>query len=373
MKVVMVSKALVTAAYRRKAAEIAALGVDLTVIVPPSWRDSRGVQRVGQQIAQEYKLTVAPVLLNGHFHLHFYPTLARRLAQIQPDLLHMDEEPYNLATWLALRAAHRLGIPSLFFCWQNIQRQYPPPFRWMEQNSYQWARHAIAGNVEAATVLQRKGYRGPLSIIPQFGVDPALFQPAPHASACEADSPNPLRIGYAGGLVAEKGIDILLQACALLKGAWNLHIVGSGAQESALRELAATLGIIDKVQFEARRSSLAMPPFYQGLDLFVLPSRTMPNWKEQFGRVLIEAMACGVAVVGSDSGEIPNVIGDAGCIFPEGNAHALHACLQELLDAPTKRCALAQAGRRRVLAHFTMQQVAQKTVQVYQQMMDSQS
>lgn len=367
----MVSKALVTAAYQRKAAEIAALGVDLTVIVPPYWRDSRGTQRIDAQSAQAYKLIVAPVLLNGHFHLHFYPTLARRLAQIRPDLLHMDEEPYNLATWLALRAAQRLDIPSLFFGWQNIYRQYPPPFRWMEQNSYQWARHAIAGNAEAAAVLKCKGYRGPLSIIPQFGVDPALFQPAPSPHVYAADLSVPLRIGYAGGLVTEKGIDILLQACSLLKGDWRLHILGSGAQEASLRELATQLGVIDKVQFEARRSSLAMPQFYQGLDLFVLPSRTMPNWKEQFGRVLIEAMACGVAVVGSDSGEIPNVIGDAGCIFPEGDASALKASVQELLDAPAQRCALAKAGRQRVLDNFTMQQVAQKTAQVYAQMMGS--
>ena len=71
MKVVMVSKALVTEAYRRKAEEIAALGVDLTVIVPPSWRDSRGTHQVGKQNANGYTLIVAPMLLNGHFHLHF--------------------------------------------------------------------------------------------------------------------------------------------------------------------------------------------------------------------------------------------------------------------------------------------------------------
>ena len=368
MKVVMVSKALVTEAYRRKAAELAALGINLTVIVPPSWHDSRGAQQVGTQTAQGYELIVAPVRMNGHFHLYFYPGLAHRLAQLRPDLLHMDEEPYNLATWLALRAAHRLAIPSLFFSWQNIYRQYPPPFRWMEQNNYQWARHAIVGNTEAAAVLERKGYSGALSIIPQFGVDPNLFRPGQRQPDHADNLPNPLRIGYAGGLLAEKGIDLLLQACALLKGDWRLHLVGSGAQEQALRDLTVALGIADKVDFRARLDSLEMPKFYQQLDVFVLPSRTTANWKEQFGRVLIEAMACGVTVVGSNSGEIPNVIGNAGCIFPEGDVHALQQCLQELLDAPAKRAALAETGRQRVLAHFTMRQVAQKTVQVYEQM-----
>jgi glycosyltransferase involved in cell wall biosynthesis len=108
-----------------------------------------------------------------------------------------------------------------------------------------------------------------------------------------------------------------------------------------------------------------MPAFYQGLDVFVLPSRTLPNWKEQFGRVLIEAMACAVPVVGSDSGEIPHVIGDGGLIFPEDDVEALHACLQQLAVDPAAREGLGAVGRARVLANFTMRAVAVQTVDLY--------
>jgi glycosyltransferase involved in cell wall biosynthesis len=198
-------------------------------------------------------------------------------------------------------------------------------------------------------------------VLPQFGVDPSIFTPASTSRTADA----PLRIGYAGGLLPEKGLDLLLQACAKLQGAWQLAVVGEGASRASLVALAAELGISSRVRFDVRLPSHAMPAFYQTLDLLVLPSRTLPTWKEQFGRVLIEAMACGVAVIGSNSGEIPNVVGDAGLLFPEGNVAALHGHLQRLLDAPLTCASMGQAGRARVLAHFTMQQIAAQTVEVY--------
>lgn len=357
----MVSKALVTSAYQRKAEEIARRGVKLTVLIPPSWRDRRGRQVATAHHTEGYTLRTIPLWLNGNFHLHLYPTLARELAQLQPDVLHMDEEPYNLATYLALGAAQRLGIPALFFTWQNLARNYPPPFAWWEKANYRRAGYALAGNQDAATVLQNKGYHGPLTVLPQFGVDPAIFHPASAARAADA----PLRIGYAGGLLPEKGLDLLLRACAALHGAWRLTFVGDGESRADLVALAAELGITDRVRFEPRLASHAMTTFYHAIDVFVLPSRTLPTWKEQFGRVLIEAMSCAVPVVGSNSGEIPNVMGEAGLCFAEGDADALRGQLQRLLDDPGLYAHLGQTGRARVLAHYTMQQIATQTVDVY--------
>ncbi|MFN8490360.1 MAG: glycosyltransferase [Caldilineaceae bacterium] len=361
----MVSKALVVGAYQRKAEEIARLGVDLTVFVPPAWQDRRGRQVVEWQHTAGYSLRVIPIQFNGNFHLHFYPTLARELAKLTPQIVHLDEEPYNVATWLGLRAAQHVGAQATFFTWQNLYRRYPPPFRWLEQANYRRAPLAIAGNQAAGEVLRRKGYQGTVAVIPQFGVDPAIFSPLPIAGP----RLGALQIGYAGGLLPEKGVDLLLRACAGLRGDWQLQVAGEGSERTRLQQLAVQLQMADRVRLGNRLTSAQMPDFYRTLDVLVLPSRTLPNWKEQFGRVLSEAMACGVAVVGSDSGEIPNVIGAAGLIFPEDDEAALRQQLQSLLDEPSERQRLSEAGRQRVLDCYTMARIAQQTVEVYQQLL----
>ena len=119
----------------------------------------------------------------------------------RPDVLHIDDEPYNLATWQALWLARRTGCRALFFSWQNIRRRYPPPFSLGERYVLRGADHAIAGTESAADVLRAKSYGGPLSVIPQFGIDPQLFRPP--------DSPLPPRpftLGYFGRLVPEKRV-----------------------------------------------------------------------------------------------------------------------------------------------------------------------
>jgi glycosyltransferase involved in cell wall biosynthesis len=144
-----------------------------------------------------------------------------------------------------------------------------------------------------------------------------------------------------------------------------LTLVGSGEELEALRKLASEGGIADRVTLGVRLPSAEMPDFYRSLDLLVLPSRTRPNWKEQFGRVLIEAMASGVPVLGSDSGEIPHVIGSAGVVFPEGDVGALRSQLQRLMQDRAARECLAAAGRERVLAQYTMAEIARQTVAAY--------
>lgn len=362
----MVSKACLVAAYRTKLEAIGSLpDVELTVIVPPSWREASGQVAFEPEPAQNYRLYVDPIRFNGNFHLHYYPRLRRRVQSWQPDILHMDEEPYNLATWLALRQARAVGAGFLFFSWQNIRRRYPYPFSRMERQVLQAADYAIVGNAASVTVWREKGYTGPCRVIPQFGVCPDTFQPAPG----QAERPTRV-IGSAGRrLVPEKGVDVLLQAAARLNGPWQLRIAGEGPARPDLEKLAATLGIADRVIFVGPLRSTDMPTFLHQIDVLALPSRTLPNWKEQFGRVLVEAMACAVPVLGSNSGEIPQVIGDGGLVFPEDDVATLAQQLQMVLDSAELRRQLGQAGRQRVRQHYTQEQIAAQTVAVYREIL----
>jgi len=238
----------------------------------------------------------------------------------------------------------------------------------------------LSGNAEGVDVWRAKGYAGPVEVIPQFGVDPDIFyrmlrpsRPSKPSVLLRRSARRPshheMVVGYIGRLVPEKGIDILLEAVARLQGPWELRILGSGPERDRLEKMAQWLGILPRVSFDLPIPSTQMPYYYSGLDVLVLPSRTRPNWKEQFGRVLVEAMACRRPVMGSDSGEIPNVIGDAGYVTPEGDAPALAGRLMDLAGNPSLRAELGARGRQRVLDHYTQRQIAHETYRVYRQLL----
>ena len=361
----MLSKACVVGTYQRKLELLAEQGIELTVAVPPHWRDERGTLALERTYTRGYRLVVLPLAFNGSFHLHFYPTFGRLVRRLRPDLVHLDEEPYNFATFHANLLARRSGARTLWFSWQNLKRNYPPPFAWMERYNLRHVEGAIAGSHSAAEVWRAKGYRGPMAVIPQFGVDPDLFTP-PQARE------GAVHFAYVGRLVEEKGVDLFLEALAQLpRGGWRATVLGSGPLEAALRAQAARLGLGGALTFRPPLPSTRMPDFFRSVDVLVLPSRTRPNWKEQFGRVLVEAMACEVAVVGAASGEIPHVIGEAGLLFPEGDAAALAAHLRRLLADGSLRRALGRRGRERVLANFTQEQVAARTAAFYRRLMEA--
>jgi len=364
LRVLMVSKACVVGEYQRKLEEIASdPDVELTVIVPPAWKDARGLLRLERAHTDGYRLLAEPIRFNGNFHLHHFPTLARRVSEFKPDIIHIDEEPYNYATYHALRIARRAGAKALFFSWQNINRRYPLPFARMERWVLDHADYGIAGTEEAADVWRAKGYQGKLAVIPQFGVDPEIFRPG------RRRGDDHFVIGCAGRLVKEKGLDLVIQAALTLPGRWLIRLAGDGPEREALAGLAGILNVGGSLEIIGPQPSAAMPDFYRGLDALVLAPRATPSWKEQFGRVLIEAMACGVPVVGARSGAIPEVIGEAGLTFAEGDIEGLRECLVSLAEHPRLRAQLGEAGRARVLANYTQAQVAARTVEVYKEMM----
>jgi glycosyltransferase involved in cell wall biosynthesis len=364
VKVLVVSKILVVAAYRRKLDELAARPEieRLVAVTPPEWREPGGRTLRFEPMTElaRYEMRVEPIRFNGSYHLFYWPTLGRVIRQVQPDLIHLDEEPYNLATFHGVRHAARAGIPLVFFTWQNLLRRYPPPFSWFEQRVFKRTAHAIAGSGEALEVLHRKGYRGDASVIPQFGVDPEMFSPS------TVPPPQPPTIGFIARLVEEKGVLVLLDALGRLPGEWRLHVIGVGPLEAHAKRKAASLGIADRVIWERGVPSTQVPERLRTFSVLVQPSLTRRHWKEQFGRALMEAMACGVPVVGSSSGEIPQVLGDAGLTVPEGDPVALRNALARLLGDCALRADLGRRCRARVLACFTHARIADQTIRAYE-------
>ncbi len=363
MRILMVSKALVTGVYQKKLEELAALpDVELLAIVPPFWTENRvGAIPLNRMFTNGYELAVEEMRFNGRHHAHYYPGLGTQMRRFKPDLVHIDEEPYNLVCAQATILAQRVKAKTIFFTWQNLDRRYPPPFSFFERYSYSRASYALAGNEDAKTILRRKGFVKPIEVIPQFGVDPDLFSRQERERDCGT-----FTIGYYGRLVPEKGIDTLIDAVAELPAHARLIIVGAGDSLSALKHQAQRLGLSGRVEFRGPVPTETIPELLAELDVVVVPSRTRPNWKEQFGRVIIESMACEVPVIGSDSGEIQHVIGNPDLVFPEGDSRELAERIQSLIDDPARTRQLGLSGRQRVLDHYTQGQIAAATHRVYQ-------
>jgi glycogen(starch) synthase len=138
---------------------------------------------------------------------------------------------------------------------------------------------------------------------------------------------------YLGRLVSDKGVDILLQALAMLKQQGispSLTIVGSGAESENLHLLTKELQIEMQVDFVGQKDRDQLVPLLNAHQIMVIPSR----WQEPFGVVALEGIACGCVVVGSAGGGLRDAIGDCGLTFPNGDAKALANILYDLLLQP---------------------------------------
>jgi glycosyltransferase involved in cell wall biosynthesis len=350
----------------------AATGWDVSIVAPSNWRNEYGdVYGDERWPAFDGELIPVPVRLPDNIILHTYRTsFAKLIRRVDPDVVYVHQEPYAASAaqvyfgnrWAGGRAAPR---PIGFYSAQNIAKRYPPPFRWTESWVLRASRFAFPVSATVAEVFHRKGFQGRSTVLP-LSIDPDVYRPAPDAHVArgellgDAPSDTPL-LGYLGRLVPEKGLATLLRAVGLLgEVPWRLALVGAGPMEAELRALAAALGVAGRVTFVGSVPHVRAPRLLSAFDALVLPSETQPNWKEQFGRVVLEAMACGTPVVGSDSGEIPVLIGDTGggITFCERDPADLATALRRLVTDPDLRDRLATAGRAAIADRYTVASVA---------------
>lgn len=307
--------------------------------------------------------------MTGRPHVMHYGRTLRRLVAEPWDLVHCWEEPFVTSGFQVARWVRSSQL--VYYTFQNLPKRYPPPFGWFERYGLRRSSGWIAAGRTVEQALEsRRGYpEKPHCIIP-LGVDVEVYRPNAQARAevyrsLGWSAAGPPVVGYLGRFVPEKGLNLLMKALDAQQSPWRALFVGGGQVEAELRNWAAGFAD-DRARIVSGVKHDAVPAHLNAMDLLAAPSQTTPRWKEQFGRMLIEAMACGIPVVGSDSGEIPFVVGGAGEIVGETDLPAWTRTLANLLNNPSRRTELAVRGRKRVESLFSWPVVARQHLDFFE-------
>ncbi len=291
--------------------------------------------------------------LTRYIHVFRYDGSALRalIREGEFDVVHAWEEPYVFAGYQIAKALNNSPARFCFRTAQSYVKRYPPPFSYFERAVLARAQGWIAGASLVYEAMLSKGFPKDSGRILNLAVDLAAFQPLSPAKRAEVLQELGLQspvIGFVGRLTQAKGLDVLMQAIEKVGGSrpWSLLFLGSGEYKDKVQDWAARNGWSNRVQIKLAKHSEV--PLYLGcMDLMVAPSQSMKNWREQFGRMIIEAFACGVPVIGSDSGEIPFVIGDAGQVVAEADVAGWANAIGQLLENPEMRNELKGRGLAR--------------------------
>lgn len=384
-KVAFISHSCIESSSRRKLAYLA-LQTELRLITPSWYPTPFGRYEIDFDFNSEVPVQSYPISF-----LNVKRTSTRWLlrssdlgfSRFQPDIIHVENEHHSWIVCQVLIYRRRFAPKAkvVLFSWGNLSAEKQGTkarlLDRLARFNCQFVDFFICGNAAGKQILMGRGVsENRVEVLPQFGVDADIFYP------CLPDrresmrsglgiSPDEFSVGFVGRFVEEKGLLDLVEAVGKLRAASQrapvLVLTGKGPLEGVVRGRCAQLGIRLTVMPACKNHKIAQTMSL--LDVLVLPSQSRPFWKEQFGRVLIEAMACGTPVIGSDSGEIPNVIGDAGLVFHESDRERLAECLVLCCDNEGFRLGLRERGLERVRKNYTNEKIVKQTLQIYERVM----
>ena len=345
---------------------------EVTVAAPERFAGDLGPIVLEPMAGEPCRVVGVPVRGAERVHTMRYGARLRELLREGWDVVHAWEEPFVLSAAQVARWAPREAA-LVFATFQNLPKRYPPPFSWIERYAMRRADGWIAfGRTVEEALADRTGYSGRPHRVIAPGVDTGRFRPDAGARRRVRESlgwgdDDPPVVGFLGRFVPEKGLGTLTDALSRTRGRWRALFVGGGPGEAELRSW--TDGFEDAARIVTGVSHGEVPAYLNAMDVLCAPSLTTPRWKEQFGRMLVEAMACGVPVIGSGSGEIPHVIGDAGRVVPEGDVDAWAAAIDALVADADARAELAARGLERARDGFALPVVARRHLDFFDELL----
>jgi len=348
--------------------------LEILLIRPSKWIDTGRIEQFEvQDPAHKFRVVFANTLFSGYRHRSFFTNnIGRIIKEFQPDILHLFEEANTFFSFQAF-LLKRLFSPSIKLIFDNFQNIISEHVDYKFHRLYEFIEKLVFQDSVCATVrydgsrefLEYRKYNKPIYELP-WGTDISQFKRVDATRIREKHGMDGFTIGYIGRVEASKGILLLIEALSKLNENIKLLVIGTGSAEQKMHQLIQKLNLSERVIVAGYVSHAELPAFYSAVDCVVVPTITVGRCKEQFGRVLIEAMACETAVIGSTSGAIPSVIGEAGLIFRENDPDDLTEKIQLLTTNHDLKEKLAYAGKERVLQNYTWQKFSARCSEIYQ-------
>lgn len=335
-----------------------------TLVLPSHWLNEYGDLMPAELHPDlDGELISVPVFKNASVPLHGYRVRASKMVRrVEPDVVYSHNEPYAVSTIQWCHAATRNSVPFGFFSCQNLVKKYPLPFRRAESWVYRNSRFAFPITETVDRVHRTKGYRNASTILP-LGFDANQYFATTDIKTRHLASDRVTTFAFIGRVVEEKGLITLAAALGNIRELpWKLIMIGSGPYEKEVKVAIDQNGVADRVEWRGFVPHAEVANFYEAVDCLLLPSESRPNWTEQFGRVLVESMACGTPVIGSDSGEIPIIIRTTGggLVFKEADPKDLADQLRKMIEDPVGRAATAVAGNQFVHQNYSLDKLADR-------------
>ncbi len=322
-------------------------------------------------------ISSVPVYCDRPIHIMSYDWRIGDILTNNWDIVHCWEEPYIVSgaqiAYLTPKTAK-----LVYYTPQNIEKKYQMPFSCFEDMALN-KMSGLIGVGETATrtwikKLNKKQISKPVVTIPH-GVDLDLFKPNHNAREnilikCNWEDNGIPIIGYLGRLTEEKGMVLMMEVLDRLSNSgmnWRCLVIGKGPMETQIKQWADSYP--NRVRILTDVGHESVPNYLNTMDILIAPSQTRPNWCEQLGRMLIEAMACGIPVIASDSGEIPYVVGDAGIIVGENDLDGWVTAIQDLIDSPNTRTKLIELGRERAKSQFSWSVIARQKIDFFESLL----
>lgn len=357
MKIAFISHVYLVSENQKKLSALTRYA-EIFLITPPVWRDYIFKKVKMNEKNIDFKYFKIPAFFYGNEMRYFFKSITLNFNRIKPDFIVVDNGIslvylQSIITKKIFLRNSKIG----FFTWVNTPLD-SRLIKLIKNFCLKNTDFAIFGNSDAAKIHLRK-FSFPYIILPQLGVDLEHFENAKPAQI-EVEG---FVIGYAGRIIKEKGIYTIIDAAKKLEFKTTVLFVGAGEESENIKNYAKKCGV--KLKIIPPVPHRNMPEILKKMDVFVLASITTDYWKEQFGHVIIEAMAAGVPVIGSSSGEIPNVIKDAGIIFRENNVDELICAIKKIHENKSFKDTLIEKGKKRVIENFTHDAVARKIIDFF--------